>query len=123
MMNFLVSIDGTNFCNQASKVFQLLGVVINILKIAIPIIIVLLAILDLGKAVMAGEEKEIKEAQKMLVKRIIYGVLIFFVTTIVQVVFGLIGENITGGNGAACWACATDPNGKSCKNAVSKAVE
>ncbi len=96
-----------DFCEDTAKIWKLVGDVINIFKIVIPIIIVLLAILDLGKAVMAGEEKEIKEAQKMLIKRIIYGVIIFFVVTIVQAVFGLIGENV---QGSECWKCATNPS-------------
>ena len=43
--------------------------------------------------VMAGEDKEIKAAQKMLIKRLIYGVVIFFVVTLVQAAFGLVGKN------------------------------
>lgn len=97
--------DEIFFCNEAGEIFYLIGTVINLFKIIIPIIIVLLAILDLGKASMAGEEKEIKEAQKMLIKRLIYGVLIFFVTTIVQLlVTALVGDTTT--TTSNCWKCA-----------------
>ena len=99
------------FCADSANIWQLLGKVINIFKIVIPIIIVLLAMVDLGKAVMAGEEKEIKTAQKMLIKRLIYGVVIFFVVTLVQTVFGLVGSNLTNG---VCWTCATKPNDAAC---------
>ena len=58
---------------------------------------------------MAGEDKKIKEAQKMLLMRLIYGVAIFFVVIIVKVVFGLIGENVAGGDAAVCFNCATNP--------------
>ncbi len=108
--------NATTFCNDASDIFYLLGIIINVIKIVIPIIIILLAILDLGKASMAGEEKEIKEAQKMLLKRIIYGVLIFFVVTILQVLLGLVGQSNTV-RGSACWACATSPGGAECTKA------
>ncbi|MCI5734102.1 MAG: hypothetical protein SOX86_02850 [Bacilli bacterium] len=109
-----------SFCESSAEIWQLVGKIINIIKIVIPIIIVVLAMLDLGKAVMAGEEKEIKEAQKMLIKRLIYGVVIFFVVTIVQVVFNLIGRSVVEDD-AACWACATSPSGQVCKDAVNKA--
>ena len=69
---------------------------------------------------MQYKEKEIKEAQKMLIKRLIYGVVIFFVVTIVQVVFNLIGRSVVEDD-AACWACATSPSGQVCKDAVNKA--
>ena len=45
---------------------------------------------DLGKAVVASKEDEIKSAQKLLIKRAIYAIAIFFVVLIVQVVFGLL---------------------------------
>ena len=50
-----------SFCESSAEIWQLVGKIINIIKIVIPIIIVILAMLDLGKAVMAGEEKEIKD--------------------------------------------------------------
>ena len=103
-----------NFCKSTASIWYLVGTVINIFKIVIPIIIVLLAILDLGKAVMAGEEKEIKEAQKMLIKRIIYGVVIFFVVTLVQGVFSLVSSQFQNDKTNACWICATNPNSGEC---------
>lgn len=100
--------EAAQFCSDTANIWRLIGIVINIFKIVIPIIIVLLAILDLGKAVMAGDDKEIKEAQKMLIKRIIYGVVIFFVVTVVQAVFNLVGGNESN-DSSICWTCATKP--------------
>jgi len=98
--------NASDFCSQTAQIWWLLGTIINIIKVVIPIIIILLALFDLGKAVMAGEEKEIKEAQKMLVKRLIYGVLIFFVVTIVTVVVGLV-SNSWESNSKTCMNCVT----------------
>lgn len=98
------------FCEDSARIWKLVGDLVNIIKIVIPIVIVVLAMLDLGKAVMAGEEKEIQAAQKMLIKRLVYGVLIFFVVTIVQVVFHLVGESVADGDGAICWTCVTQPS-------------
>lgn len=60
-----------------------------IIQIGIPIILVVLGTLDLGKAVIAGKEDEMKNAQKILIKRCIYAVMVFFVVTIVSLVFSL----------------------------------
>lgn len=98
------------FCTSTKPIWGVVGYIINFLKIAIPIIIILLATLDLGKAVMAGKEDEIKSAQKMLIKRLIYGVAIFFVTTIVQLVFSLVGENIKTGDSGVCFSCISKPS-------------
>ena len=90
------------YCADSATVWQFLGEIIYIIRIVIPVIIILLGTLDLGKAVMAGEDKKIKEAQGMLIKRLIYGVAIFFVVAIVQVVFGLVDDADTS---KACFTC------------------
>ena len=102
-------LDVSTFCDSSKEIWTLLGDVINIFKVVIPIIIVLLAMVDLGKAVMAGEEKEIKAAQKMLIKRLIYGVIIFFVVTLVQTVFGLVAGG-SDSTSSGCFQCATNPD-------------
>ena len=109
-----------SFCSESMQIWKFIGLIINILKIAIPVIIVIFATLDLGKAVIAGKDDEIKAAQKLLIKRLIYGVLIFFVVTIVTVIISLVTEPTDVGEegsatGNLCWYCATSPNGDSCK--------
>lgn len=78
-----------------------------IIQIGIPIVLIVLGTLDLGKAVIASEEKEIKAAQGMLIKRFIYAVLVFFVTTFVGIVMDLVatGGTDTGDTGSwsTCW--------------------
>ena len=64
--------------------------VVTIIKIAIPIILILFGMLDLGKAVMANDEKEMKESQKRLIKRVLYAALVFFVVAIVQWIFAIL---------------------------------
>jgi len=82
--------------------------IIPLVQIGIPIILIILGMLDLGKAVVASKEDEIKSAQKMLIKRCIYAVAIFFVVLIVTVVFGLVADNSAGAADEAtswtsCW--------------------
>ncbi len=76
---------------------------IPIVQIGIPIILIVLGIFDLGKAVVASKEDEIKSAQKLLVKRIIYAVAIFFVVFIVTVIFNLVANNGSETSNAATW--------------------
>lgn len=77
--------------------------VVVILKVAIPIILIIFGMLDLAKAVMANEEKEMKEAQKKFIKRVIYAVMVFFVIALVQFVFRQINKN--GDAPTACIDC------------------
>lgn len=63
---------------------------IPVIQIGIPIILIVLGMIDLGKAVVASKEDEIKAAQKLLIKRAIYAVAIFFVVFAVNAVFGIV---------------------------------
>lgn len=82
---------------------------IPLIQIGVPIILIILGTIDLGKAVIASKEDEIKNAQKMLVKRAIFAVAIFFVVTIVSLVFSLFAstgdDDLEGdsNNWSDCW--------------------
>ena len=80
-----------DMCDTLAPLLRLIkDGIIPLIQIGIPIILIILGMLDLGKAVVASKEDEIKNAQKMLIKRAIYAVAIFFVVLIVQLVFGLL---------------------------------
>lgn len=66
--------------------------IVSIIKIGIPVVLIVYGLLDFGKAVMAGEEKEMKEAQGRFIKRCIYAILVFFIVAIVQFVFGTLAK-------------------------------
>ena len=79
--------------------------IIPLIQIIIPIALIILGMLDLGKAVIASKEDEIKAAQKLLIKRCIYAVAIFFVVFIVKLVFKLVDTSGDLGQNswATCW--------------------
>lgn len=104
MVQFLAK-SASSFCTDTKPIWSFIGNIVKILQIAIPVIIILLGTLDLGKAVMSGDDKKVKEAQKALVMRIIYGVAIFFLVMVIQVIFGLVGEGADTSN--MCFKCVS----------------
>lgn len=94
------------FCSETIEIWSLVGTVVTILKIAIPLIIIVLAIIDLGKAAISSKDDEVSKAFKTLLRRIIAGVVIFFIPTLVNLAFGLI-DNFSEENGDynICSAC------------------
>ncbi len=77
-----------------------------IVQIIIPIVLLIFGIIDLGKAVIASDDKEIKAAQSRLIKRCIYAALIFFVVTIVSLVMDIVAKGAEDGNTtgwSTCW--------------------
>lgn len=113
----------TGYCASLWPIIALVkNGLIPIIQIGIPIILIILAMLDLGKAVVSSKDDEIKKAQSMLIKRAVYAIAIFFVVTIVNLVFGLFsktgatvdadGNTIYDGSWWSCWNCGgLDSNG------------
>lgn len=94
------------------------GTFVNIFKIAIPIILIIFGMLDLGKAVMSNDEKEMKGAQGKFIKRIIYAVIVFLVVAVVQLIFGMLAKasdgDVNKDNITSCISCFVG-NDKNCK--------
>ena len=84
------------------QVIHIVITVIKILQIAVPVALILWGTLDIGKAVIAGDEKKMKEAQKPFIKRIIYAVIAFLVPFIVSIVMGYVGNT----EWKTCWTAA-----------------
>lgn len=86
---------------------QVMGIVkfiMRVICIIVPIVMIVLGTIDLFKAVTAGKEEEIKKKQKALITRLIAGILVFLVPTIVTVLFNLIGYK----EWHTCWNNAKD---------------
>ena len=79
-----------------------------IVQIGIPIILIVLGTFDLAKAVVASKEDEIKSAQKLLIKRVIYAIAIFFVVILVRLVFNLVARNGSDTANATKWTDCWD---------------
>lgn len=104
--------DADVSCAQDSTLVNVIAIVrlvMNIICIAVPIIMILMGTIDLFKAVTAGKDEDIKKKQKALITRIIAGVLVFLVPTIVSVIMNLIGVS----SWRACWNNAAKGNFKS----------
>ena len=66
-----------NYCGDLFSVLKLLKNVMNLLWILIPIGLLLFGVIDLGKAVIASKEDEMKKAQGRFIRRLVAAALIF----------------------------------------------
>ncbi len=70
---------------------EILQEVFTIIRIAVPVLVVVLVSVDMLSAVTSGDEKSVKEAQSRAIKRIIIGVVIFFIPTLVNFILKMAG--------------------------------
>ena len=75
-----------------SRIVNVAYMIITILKFGVPVLLIIFGMLDLGKAVIASKEDEIKKGQQTFIKRIIAAVIVFFVVAVVQLVVSIAAE-------------------------------
>lgn len=96
-------LDVNDVCSKLnSDLATFIHNIIVLIKIAVPIVLVVLGMIDLGKGVVAGKEDEIKKGQSTFIKRLIAGVIVFFMVTISQLVTSIIDKDSDGD----IWTCA-----------------
>lgn len=126
-MNNLILLGAPNFCSGTSEILSLAGWALTIFKIVIPLLIIALGLIDLGKAAVSSKPEEIKKSAQGLVWRLVGGILIFFVPSIIMLVFGFIGRFSDAQNGLGanewniCYKCITAPWDATCTTAVTAA--
>lgn len=79
-----------SFCNDAGmlKTFKIIHIFIVIAKILVPILLIIFGSIDYGKAALADNQDAIEKTTQALIKKVIVGLLIFFIPTIVDAIVG-----------------------------------
>lgn len=107
----------TGIAGDIPDVFAtIVSTIVTIIKIAVPILLIIFGMLDLGKAVMAQKEDEIKKGQQTFIKRLIAAAIVFFVVFVVQLVVGVISPSTGDANVWNCVSCFVNgPESSGCQ--------
>lgn len=113
----------STLCRDLSPILQLIGQALNIFKISLPIILVVLGIIDIGKVSISKDAKDIKDHAKNFIWRISAAIMVFFIPTLVMVIFGFVGrfEDTIENSGIdfdTCYSCLFSPNDKECSKSI-----
>jgi len=109
-MSNLFQIGDIDACGGLLPIVKVIRKAIWLVMLIIPVGLIIYGTIDLGKAVIASDEKEVKSAQSRLIKRIVYAAVIFFVPMLVTVVMNVVSA---GGEGdttswASCWQASAE---------------
>lgn len=114
--------ESSGFCANSANVWQTVGYVLMVFKIVIPLLLIIFGMIDLGKAVIASKDDEIKKATKSLAMRAVSAVVIFFIPTLVGIVMGVVGSfGDVKEDFDICKACISNPLDDDCENAADEA--
>ena len=108
MINFL-TLDLTNYSCDADvlPMFDAALFVIRIIQIAVPFVLVIWGSLDFFKALIAGDEKEMKMKRKPFISRVVSALIILVLPWIVKLIAKQIAGNESASNFWKCYDQAT----------------
>ena len=87
-------------------IFQIARLVIRIIQIAVPFVLIIWGSLDFFKAVIAGDEKEMKQKRKPFVSRLIAAIIVLLLPTLVNVIMKALASS-SQSRFATCWDAAS----------------
>lgn len=87
---------------ELNPIWEVVGFIVKAIWFGVPILLIIFGMIDLGKAVIASKEDEIKKATKAFGKRFLYAVAVFLVVWLVRTVLNLTariaGTDVDGNN-------------------------
>ena len=83
---------------RGSETWRLIEYAFNIMRIAVPILIVVLSTVDFVIAIASDEEK-MKKATNKFIKRLVFGALFYLIPAILDLLFSLTGSDGIGQSG------------------------
>ena len=100
-----------NFCSDIIKTLRLVSISVMIVRICVPIFIIVMGTMDIYNTISSGKTDDLKKNLTTLGKRMIIGLIVFFIPTIVRLVVNGLGGNDS--NYQVCVNCIDNP--KNCQ--------
>lgn len=92
-------------CEDLRPVWTIFGYVIWGIKVVVPLLLIITGMITMAHAVMEKDEKAIKSAQNLLVKKVIAAVIVYLVIMITGVIVNLVAND----SWKTCANCAFHP--------------
>lgn len=90
---FALTCPGLDNVEIDESIPDLISLIIKIIWVAVPILLVVFGSIDLVKGLVAQKEDEIKKGQQTFIKRLIAGVIVFFVIAVVKLIISAVARD------------------------------
>ena len=107
-----------NMCVETVETWRVLGLFLYIIKIVVPIIIIVMGIRDVVQVTLKGDADTTRTTMKSLFRRIVAGIIVFIVPTVLLSIFRMFinMEYEKNYDFGACTSCLFSPNGTECEH-------
>ena len=87
--------------NIPSAIPKVISIVYKLIQFIVPVLLIIFGMIDLVKGITAQKEDEIKKGQQIFIKRLVTGVVVFFIFVFVKLFVSLLAD----GNSASIMDC------------------
>lgn len=77
-------------CTKLKEPLKFIGHIVFLIKIIIPIALIVFGMIDLFKSITNGKDSDFSKVLKSLLFRIVAGICIFFIPTVISYIFSLV---------------------------------
>ena len=109
-IEFLDTIKIAACGDQTKFAFQIARLIIQILQIAVPFALIIWGSLDFFKAVIAGDDKEMKQKRKPFIQRVVAAIIVLLLPMLVDIIMKNIASTHES-TFAKCWTSADPKDG------------
>lgn len=100
--------DASTFCYDIKAGLRIVGITILMIKIIVPLAIILMGSFDFYKTVSSGKNEDLKKDAIMVGKRVLTGLIIFFLPTIIKTTVNILDDDMDA-DYHYCINCLFDP--------------
>lgn len=100
--------DASTFCYDIKAGLRIVGITILMIKIIVPFAIILMGSFDFYKTVSSGKNEDLKKDAIMVGKRVLTGLIIFFLPTIIKTTVNILDDDMDA-DYHYCINCLFDP--------------
>ena len=107
--------DGINLNNKVTcgnigtfhkKIPEITSWLITVVEVLVPVILVIMGMIDFVKGLVSQKEDEIRKGQQVFIKRLITGIIIFFIVVFVKLIISAVSNSIAEKNNiVSCIDC------------------
>ncbi len=107
------------FCQETVKGWQLLGFLITIIKIVVPLIIIVTAVIPIFNALVKGNADETIKSWQSIARKIAAGIIIFLIPGLIATAVKLLAnQNIVNDDMTICSECFNSPSSDLCRGYI-----
>ena len=108
-----------NVCQNTVKAWQLVGIMVLIIRIMVPVILIITALVPIYNEIVKGNSEEAIKGLKVMFRKMIAGIVVFLIPSIIAGTIRIIsGRQYERSDMAICVSCFNGPSNFMCKNAI-----